>query len=199
MENNKFNPNDIYIGKVIEANISTRELEVFIPKLMPTLAYGFSDTLRNNITKTNKIKCNAWDRNQPLPEKDSLVAVLFLDNDIKKIYWINFNPFGSNTYFIDGQTSSEKVLSYIGDSFNIMNNNMIPNKDMSLGNINNPFKELHGYLDYEYIKNMPDIEKMLEELKKELSNIETTEIDEDKYATKEYVHDLIISVLSEDY
>jgi len=91
MENNTFNISELYVGKVVSVDLNTHELEVYIPKLMPTLNYGFSDTiysidLQSKVLKTNTLICKPNDFKERLPDVDSLVHIRFLDNDIKKIY-----------------------------------------------------------------------------------------------------------------
>lgn len=91
MENNTFNISEIYVGKVVSVYLDTHELEVYIPKLMPTLNYGFSNTtysvdLQSEVVKTNTLLCKPTDFKERVPDKGSLVHVRFLDDDIKKIY-----------------------------------------------------------------------------------------------------------------
>jgi len=91
MENNTFNISEIYIGKVVSVDVEKHELEVYIPKLMPTLSYGFSETtysvdLQSEVVKTNTLICKARDFKDRVPKEGSLTQVTFLDGDIKKIY-----------------------------------------------------------------------------------------------------------------
>ena len=91
MENNTFKIRDLYIGKVVSIDASTHEIEVYIPKLMPTLSYGFSNTtynvdLQSEVLKTNTLLCKPFDFKERVPDVNSIVAVFFLDEDIKKVF-----------------------------------------------------------------------------------------------------------------
>ena len=91
MENNTFKIRDLYIGKVVSIDVSTHEIEVYIPKLMPTLSYGFSNTtynvdLQSEVLKTNTLLCKPSDFKETVPDVNSIVAVFFLDEDIKKVF-----------------------------------------------------------------------------------------------------------------
>jgi len=91
MENNTFKIQDRYIGKVVSIDLDTHEIEVYIPKLMPTLSYGFNDTtysvdLQSEVLKKNTLLCKPLDFKKNIPNVDSLVSIFFLDSDIKKVY-----------------------------------------------------------------------------------------------------------------
>jgi len=91
MENNTFNISEIYVGKVVSVHLDTHELEVYLPKLMPTLNYGFSETIYNvdlqsEVIKTNTLLCMPTDFKERVPKEGSLTKVYFIDGDIKKMY-----------------------------------------------------------------------------------------------------------------
>lgn len=115
MTSNVFTINDMYIGRVIKSYPETHELEVFIPKLMPTLSRGFTESeynvgLQSIVLKTNTILCSPIDYKKELPEEGSLVSVYFIDEDIKKIYWRDFDPYGTNTYTKFEKSDFDKKL-----------------------------------------------------------------------------------------
>lgn len=98
-----------FIATVVSQDQLTRELEVYIPKLMP----GISEQQKNNLKiRTNlgnnniKIKYNenielgstflakAKDLDEPLPKTGSKVEIKFLEGNIRWAYWDKFNPNG---------------------------------------------------------------------------------------------------------
>lgn len=97
-----------FIGTVVGYDTATREVDVFIPKLMP----GIPDGQKNIKTKTNlgnnsiKIKYNAnitlsssirvkaENADDPLPNIGSKVSIYFLEGQFRWGYWKKFNPNG---------------------------------------------------------------------------------------------------------
>lgn len=97
---------DDYIGTVVETNFDTRELAVYLPKLMPkinidmgtetlpTVLNGMdirSNLLDKNITKRSSIWVKALDKNEPMPVEGSKVLVSFLEGDPENGFWEPFN------------------------------------------------------------------------------------------------------------
>lgn len=157
MENNIFNIQDNYIGKVVSIDADTHEIEVYIPKLMPTLSYGFSDTiysvdLQSEVLKKNTILCKPVDFKKRVPDVGSLVSISFLDGDIKKSYWREFDPFGTNKYLEFQKIGSEETLENFTSNFSVSSTSLYPNeKNITLGTRDNPFSEIFGNIKAEYI------------------------------------------------
>lgn len=100
------NLNQRFIATVYGYNIQTRELDVFIPKLMPQIPEGQKErksiTNLGNITAnigfnhdikiSSTIKVKAEDKDEALPKIGSKVLVLFYDNRFKYGFWRKFNP-----------------------------------------------------------------------------------------------------------
>lgn len=176
MENNLFNISGDYIGKVISVNRNNREIEVFVPKLIPTLNYGFSDMtysigLQTEVLKKNTILCKPFDFKMKLPKKDSLVRVYFLGGDIKKIYWRDFDPFGTNEYYDDVRTKEETFVDNLMNSLDVKNNIIfINNNKVEFGTKQQPLKEIHGFISINYVKDLreklKDYDKNISELNK---------------------------------
>jgi len=97
-----------FIGTVHSYNISTRELEVFIPKLMPMVPEGQPDitvmtNLGNNIknredlkysnriTTTSTFTVRAKRADVPLPDIGSKVLIYFIEGDIDLGIWEPLN------------------------------------------------------------------------------------------------------------
>jgi hypothetical protein len=175
MENNTFNISELYVGKVVSVYIETHELEVYVPKLMPTLNYGFSNTvysidLQSEVLKTNTLICKPNDFKERLPDIGSLVHVRFLDNDIKKIYWIDFDPFGTNTYMEFEKTGNEKTLHDFMNLFDVDSNSLTP-KDFGvfLGSREIPFEEIFGKINSDYVIGL---DQKLQEVLKEVTKVD---------------------------
>jgi hypothetical protein len=157
MINNTFNVSEAYIGRVVSVNINTHELEVYVPKLMPTLNYGFSETvynvdLQSEVVKTNTLLCKPRNFKDRVPEENSLVQVFFVDGDIKKIFWYDFDPFGTNTYIEFEKTGNEKALNDFASMFDVNARSISP-KDIGiiLGSREKPFERIHGNISSEYV------------------------------------------------
>ncbi len=162
MENNIFNVSEAYIGRVVSVNLNTHELEVYVPKLMPTLNYGFSETvynidLQSEVVKTNTLLCKPRNFKDRIPEENSLVQVFFLDGDIKKIYWYDFDPFGTNTYIEFEKVGNAKTLDDFANMFDINTTTLVP-KDIGiiLGSRDKPFSEIHGQISSEYVSGLDE-------------------------------------------
>lgn len=115
LTNNEFDMSETYIGKVMKTDRDNRCCYVFIPKLMMTLSSSeiVDNKIPMNLSKIeNKEELNVGDfvnkgnlfkvkqRNihDKLPDVGSLVRIEFIDNDIKKGYFIEFNPNNSLKY-----------------------------------------------------------------------------------------------------
>lgn len=104
----EFNGIDMfYIGTVYGYNVETRELEVYIPKLMPGIAESSKDIdlktnlgsdistniIYENLVKTSStITVSAMDTDEPLPKIGSKVKIWFIESNIHLGYWTKFNP-----------------------------------------------------------------------------------------------------------
>jgi hypothetical protein len=162
MENNTFKIRDLYVGKVVSIDLNTHEIEVYIPKLMPTLSYGFSNTtysvdLQSEVLKTNTLLCKPSDFKERVPNVDSMVAIFFLDEDIKKIYWKDFDPFGTNTYIEFEKTGNEKTLDDLANIIDVNPNSIVPEDiNITLGTSDRPFAEIFGKIKTEYVVGLDD-------------------------------------------
>lgn len=102
-----FNFSGLFVGEVVGSNTETRELSVFIPKLMPALARSTAlseqPTVKNNkiysninynntIRTTGSIVVRASDKQTKLPKEKSKVLVYFFEEDPRRGYWFPFNP-----------------------------------------------------------------------------------------------------------
>src|SRR5690554_2282670 len=174
MQNNVFDTWDMYVGKVVSVDFDTHELEVFVPKLTPTLNYGFSPTtysvgLQSEVLKTNTIKCKPTNYNARLPKKGSLVFVYFVDRDIKKTYWDEFDPFGNNEYYEYEKDGEERTIQELHKMFKINESSLTPKiKNIKLGNKSNPIAEIHGYINLSYIRGLSE---ELDRINKDFDNI----------------------------
>lgn len=100
-----------YIGTVMDTDRSTREIQVYIPKLMPiidsadnltykTKSYNFELTLNgtsavdNEVVMRKTIIARAEDKEESMPAKDSKVIVYFIDNNPNLAFWRKFNVYG---------------------------------------------------------------------------------------------------------
>lgn len=100
-----------YIGTVMDINTETREIQVYIPKLMPiidsadnvtyrTKSYDFNLSLTgtsavdNNVTFRKSITARAEDKDETMPDKGSKVIVYFIDNNPNLVFWKKFNVLG---------------------------------------------------------------------------------------------------------
>ena len=97
-----------FIATVMKNNKTTRELAVYIPKLMSALSgenildYTIITNTNSHIPptksyssgtvhKVNYIWARAWDMDTPLPEPKSKVEIIFLDGNFQTPYWRKFN------------------------------------------------------------------------------------------------------------
>lgn len=104
--------NGIFIGSVKSYNENTRELGVFIPKLMPSIAeekkeiqlmtnYGNKNITipyNTNIKTKSYIWVRARDTREKLPDIGSKVLIRFLEGNPNNGFWETFNP--NNDYTI---------------------------------------------------------------------------------------------------
>lgn len=125
------NLNGYFIGTVVGYDTSTRELDVFIPKLMPNIADGRKDVSiktnlgnnkinikhNENLIISSSIKVKAEDKDESIPEIGSKVMIYFLDERFELGYWYKFNVNGDYNVIED---EKYKLLNtfYINDSFN---------------------------------------------------------------------------------
>ncbi len=100
-----------YIGTVMDTDPQTREIQVYIPKLMPiidsadnltykTKAYNFELALSgtgavdSDVTLRKTIIARAEDKEETLPAKESKVIIYFIDNNPTLAFWRKFNVYG---------------------------------------------------------------------------------------------------------
>lgn len=97
-----------FIGTVVGYDVTTREVDVFIPKLMPGVPDGQKDittktnlgnknikiNYNDNITLSSSIRVKSEDINKPMPNIGSKVSVYFLEGQFRWGYWSKFNPNG---------------------------------------------------------------------------------------------------------
>lgn len=108
MENNNFTYDEL-IGTALSYNIDTRELEIFVPKLTPTLYSNKIQTyqtltqesslkiknkidINTRVNHSNVILCKARYALTKIPTIGSKVSVTFFENDLNKPLWYIFNP-----------------------------------------------------------------------------------------------------------
>lgn len=167
MENNIFNINAWYIGEVRKVNTTTHELEVYVPRITPTLNYGFSDTtyttgVQSTVLKTNTIICKPYNFKTLIPDVGSLVEVKFLGEDIKSVYWRDFDPFGNNVYIPFEKTEEEKILSDFTEMFSTSKQddiwNLVPKGiRVNIGTDASPVWNIHGWINKDYIVGLDDL------------------------------------------
>lgn len=121
---------ELYIGTVYSINVNTREIEVYIPKLMPAIAeggksveymtnLGSSNSMNTinyseHVTIKNTMKVSAYDLEEPMPKVGSKVAVYFLEGNIRFPYWKKFNMHGEYKV-IDEEKYPRRAYLQIGD------------------------------------------------------------------------------------
>lgn len=133
-----------FIGTVKAYNEKTRELEVFIPKLMPAISeVGEMQTSPTNYSaaKINNLKFNstvnfsptftvkARDMDAKLPDIGSKVRIFFLDENLELGFWYKFNPNGDykiiekekydDLYYLTINNSTTLVRSYDNVKINL--------------------------------------------------------------------------------
>ena len=99
---------EFFIGTVYGINKLTRELDVYIPKLMPAIpetreemtvptnmsGKELQTQYSNNLKYLSKITVAAEDADTEMPKVGSKVRVRFLDNSIQRGFWSKWNPNG---------------------------------------------------------------------------------------------------------
>lgn len=97
-----------FIGTVVGYDKLTREVDVFIPKLMPAVPDGQKDMetktnfgnnsinikYNDNITISSSIRLRSKDKDAPIPDIGSKVGVEFLEGSFRFGFWEKFNPNG---------------------------------------------------------------------------------------------------------
>ena len=127
---------EMYIGTVYSYDVNTREIEAFIPKLMPAIAEGrdkikymtnlgstsLNNVLYNNyITIKSTMTIKAYDKDEAMPEIGSKVAIFFLDADITRPYWTKFNMQGDYEV-IESEKYPKRAYLKIGSKQITINN-----------------------------------------------------------------------------
>lgn len=145
-----------FIGEVKSYNKVTREIEVFIPKLMPSIPEGQKEipirtNMGNNsiLTKYNAqiktastVTAKAYDTDAPLPKIGSKVLINFLEGSPQYCYWIKFNmnfdydvieeeKYPRKFYLKIGDKEipvnlDDKIIVDIGDEYNVVLLNETP-------------------------------------------------------------------------
>lgn len=115
---------EYFIGTVMEIDIPTRRVAVYVPKLMPGIAGGSANMMESPTTTNgaienisynatvklrNSIWVRTWDFNQPMPKPGSKVNVYFLDDNPKLGYWRKFNP--NNDYEVIDEERFKKLFN----------------------------------------------------------------------------------------
>lgn len=181
MENNIFNINTWYMGEVRKVNTTTHELEVYVPRITPTLNYGFSNTtyttgVQSTVLKTNTIICKPYNFKTLIPDVGSIVEVKFLGEDIKSVYWRDFDPFGNNVYIPFEKTEAEKILSDFTEMFSTSKQddiwNLVPKGiKVNIGTEANQVWNIHGWIDVGYIVGLDDLlNKLLKGIYESVNN-----------------------------
>lgn len=173
MENNIFNINTWYMGEVRKVNTTTHELEVYVPRITPTLNYGFSDTtyttgVQSTVLKTNTIICKPYNFKTLIPDVGSIVEVKFIGEDIKSVYWRDFDPFGNNVYIPFEKTEAEKILSDFTEMFSTSKQddiwNLVPKSiKVNIGTDESPVWNIYGWINVGYVVGL---DKVLNDLRK---------------------------------
>lgn len=113
-----------FIARVVGYDKDSRELDVFIPKLMPAIPDGQKDVkimtnlgnpninvkFNESIVSTSSIRVRAQDARIPLPDINSSVIIYFLDEKFEYGFWFPFNV--NNDYKVI-ETEKYSELSYI--------------------------------------------------------------------------------------
>lgn len=167
MENNLFDLNGIFVGHVIKINnLETKELEIYIPKLTPTLPKYYQEINipieSYNVIKKNTISVKPFGPDYKVPKPNSLIAVIFFEGDLNKPMWFNFDPNKTNEY-IDEINEKELFLNKMFSSIYINDKGEIIPIDVNskLGTSTYPFKEINALnIDNKFI----EIEKKIENL-----------------------------------
>jgi hypothetical protein len=138
-----------YIGTVMDTDPITREIDVYIPKLMPiidsadnvsykTKTHNLNITLTGssaidgNVVMRKSITARAEDKDETLPLKDSKVIVYFIENNPNLAFWRKFNVNGIE-YEKDNSDRLEKEklfsMEFIRSSTNTVLNSIDIHKD----------------------------------------------------------------------
>ena len=132
---------ELYIGTAYGINVDTREIEVYIPKLMPAIAeggksieymtnLGSSNNMNTinyseRVTVKNTIKASAYDLDEPMPKVGSKVAVYFLEGNIRFPYWKKFNMHGEYEVIDEEKYPRRAYLQIGGKTVQIDNDDLI--------------------------------------------------------------------------
>lgn len=113
-----------FIGTVKAYDLTTREVAVFIPKLMPAIAENqkdisimtnFGNSNLNNINYSPKVTNSSYiwvkadDMDESIPKIDSKVSIYFLEDNPSMGYWSKFNPNGD--YDVIDEEKYSKILN----------------------------------------------------------------------------------------
>jgi hypothetical protein len=122
---------DLFIGIVLETDVLTRRLGIYIPKLMPAISESSSysseiSTNSNNafiegvkynttLKVKNTIWAAPWNVDFKLPKPGSKVIIYFIDDSPKSVYWFPFNSNGD--YEVLDEEKYAKVINLkVGNS-----------------------------------------------------------------------------------
>jgi len=130
---------NIFIGTVMDINISTRMVAVFVPKLMPGIIGGksfsslISTTLNNpkitglkEVNTSIRLRNSLWVKSSfyktPMPKIGSKVAIFFIDGNLRLGHWYPFDS--NNNYEIIDEEKHPPLFK-----FSINNKNIIINEN----------------------------------------------------------------------
>ena len=127
-----------FIGIVYGYDVNTREVEVFVPKLMPAIPENRGDIVtktnlaivsaqynvqhNDNITLTSTIIAKAANYNNEMPKIGSRVFVAFLEDDPLYPVWSPWN-YNGDYEIIDEEKYPEYFQFKIGDKQVVLNKN----------------------------------------------------------------------------
>lgn len=103
----------LFIGTVTEINVTTREVAVYLPKLMPAIPFGgqvvttktnlsnskLNISYNSNISTTSQFWVKSENSDEPMPNIGSKVVVYFLENNPRFGFWKKFKP-DANAYSV---------------------------------------------------------------------------------------------------
>lgn len=116
------------IGTVMTTDSSTKEIGVYIPKLMSGIdgsseaSYkmatnagltlpSFSTNVASTVTKSNYYLVKAFDKDDDAPAVGSKVEVIFLDGNVREAFWKKFNPNGDYQSISSGVSDTLMTLT----------------------------------------------------------------------------------------
>lgn len=127
---NEFDFSGSFIGIVYSSNTKTREVSVFVPKLMPMIPEGrenvttktnvgsisseYTPIYNENIVMSSVIVAKAEDYTAPIPKNGSRVLIEFLEGNPLYPYWSEWN-YNGDYEIIDEEKYPEYFQLVIGE------------------------------------------------------------------------------------